>query len=324
VDLEEDSIDLEGCLEKLSSLRRWQKRKFVLSGQLLRYFKSDGTSISGAFDLSNLEEAFMFDKSTCEFRLQVRPRGRFLEERGTWAGVNDRHSSAQNHSSPERTAIKLRCAELRDAELWLQRIKKGARSAADVQEFLTSDSTIPFSDLILGRQLGQGAAGLVFAAECKGCAQQIAAKQVSFEDPGMVEEVSKEISMLRKLQHPNIIRLFGVSRDLGDVYILMELAHTVCVRGCLICTPVNLTITLAIAHIHTHTHTHAQDLNCYMGGNCKLPSNIGKNDISKWTNVMTQMCSGMAIIHEHSIIHRDLKPVSSLFGVRYFVSTQHI
>jgi serine/threonine protein kinase len=53
--------------------------------------------------------------------------------------------------------------------------------------------------------------------------QQSTGKQLKSVDEVIVEEICKEVSILKDLTHPNIIKYFNSFADRSSVYIVMEL-----------------------------------------------------------------------------------------------------
>ncbi|VDM77972.1 unnamed protein product, partial [Strongylus vulgaris] len=61
-------------------------------------------------------------------------------------------------------------------------------------------------------KVGEGTYGVVYKAEHKETHQLVAIKKIrlEFEDEGIPATALREISMLRELDHPNIVKLLGV------------------------------------------------------------------------------------------------------------------
>merc|ERR1719486_1498655 len=45
------------------------------------------------------------------------------------------------------------------------------------------------------------------------------------------------------------------------------------------------------------------------------PQCIGRRDFATWHSMMSQVCGGMAFLHDNNIIHRDLKPGNCLVNL---------
>src|SRR5690349_19085008 len=82
---------------------------------------------------------------------------------------------------------------------------------------------------VLDRLLGQGAAGTVYLAHADPAApaapQRAAVKVLAAElaaDPGFLGRFEREIEVLGKLDHPNIVKLIDSGRHEGRYYFAME------------------------------------------------------------------------------------------------------
>lgn len=92
-------------------------------------------------------------------------------------------------------------------------------SACDVDE-----SVIPWSDCCF--QIGQGTYSNVYKARDLESRNLVALKKVRFDlmDPESVKFMAREIIVLRRLDHPNVIKLEGVitSRMSSSLYLVFE------------------------------------------------------------------------------------------------------
>jgi len=68
---------------------------------------------------------------------------------------------------------------------------------------------IPYEELTLGKKLGEGAFGIVYKAKWRGIA--VAVKELKYQNLNdeVLEEFRKEISILGKLRHPNVVLFMG-------------------------------------------------------------------------------------------------------------------
>jgi len=77
----------------------------------------------------------------------------------------------------------------------------------------------------LGRLLGQGAFAKVYVARNLETGQSVAIKAMDREKVlkgGMIEHIKREISIMRLVQHPNIVRLYEVMASKKKIYFVME------------------------------------------------------------------------------------------------------
>lgn len=124
-------------------------------------------------------------------------------------------------------------------------------------------------------ELGRGGCGVVFTARARdNPARQVAVKRVLTKSLAETEMLRKEIELLRKLDHPNVLRLFESFEDGKTVYLIMEL----CKGGDLferLCE-----------------EEHCTEKYC--------------------SQVAAQICGALAHCHDQGICHRDLKPENLL------------
>ncbi|XP_057374368.1 serine/threonine-protein kinase/endoribonuclease IRE1-like [Daphnia carinata] len=123
--------------------------------------------------------------------------------------------------------------------------------------------------------LGEGAYGSVFRGEFEG--RQVAVKRILLNKFNENEEES-----LRKLDHPNIIKLFHSESDNEFSYIALELCDA----------------------SSEQLFLKSDDPKKYNG---PMPCHI---------EVFRQLASGLEYIHSKELIHRDIKPENVLISVR--------
>ncbi len=134
---------------------------------------------------------------------------------------------------------------------------------------------VAVGELIAGRYrvdrvLGQGGMAVVYLASDVELGEPIAIKLFNsvVTDEGLIARFKQELSLSRRLAHPNIVRMYDIGTHRGRKFITMEL-----LRG------------------------HA--LADYMGAPVDLVSGL-------W--YLVQACEGLAAAHAQGIIHRDIKP----------------
>ena len=132
-------------------------------------------------------------------------------------------------------------------------------------------------DLILTKSLGKGAFGEVFLTQKKGFSEYFATKRLDraySEKPENIKRLSNEISLLKKIHHPNIVRLIDLKKTKSHCYIVMEYCNGGDLKGCL------------KKYKEIHRRAFPEDLVQYL---------------------MRQIVSGLNFLHSQKIIHRDLK-----------------
>jgi serine/threonine-protein kinase len=130
---------------------------------------------------------------------------------------------------------------------------------------------------LLGKKLGVGGMGVVYRATYSKTGQVVALKLLSKElsiKPRLVARFERELAILKKLKHPNIVPCYGGGK-LGEQHFLaMEL-----IEGGTLATEL------------------------------KRRSKMSWEEV---ITVGLQICSALEHAHEHGIIHRDLKPSNLL------------
>ncbi|KAK7355262.1 hypothetical protein VNO80_14513 [Phaseolus coccineus] len=71
------------------------------------------------------------------------------------------------------------------------------------------DLDIPWSELILKENIGTGSFGTVLRADWRGSDVAVKILKVQGFDPGRFKEFLKEVSLMKRLRHPNIVLLMG-------------------------------------------------------------------------------------------------------------------
>ncbi len=131
----------------------------------------------------------------------------------------------------------------------------------------------------LGSPLGKGGMGTVFAAVEVQSGEQAAVKVLSAalgREEGFLDRFSAEIESLRKLRHPNIVRLLGFGEEDGVHYYAMEL-----VAG----------------------HSLEDELRAGARFSWRQAADIGN-----------QVCRALRHAHDRGVIHRDVKPANLLLS----------
>jgi len=140
----------------------------------------------------------------------------------------------------------------------------------------------------LGQPIGEGTYGTVWRARCRRTGQTVAMKRVVLrnEREGFPVTAIREVRALRRLQHPNVVRLVDVvaappplgSSGPGDAYLIFEYA------------PSDLTGLLA-----------------YRKQRLKLP---------EVKCLIRQLANALDFCHLRKIMHRDLKPSNVLITAK--------
>lgn len=142
------------------------------------------------------------------------------------------------------------------------------------------------SDLLLMDQyqklekIGEGTYGVVYKAKDKRTGQLLALKKIRLEaeDEGIPSTAIREISLLKQLHHPNIVRLFDVVHTEKKLTLVFEFLD--------------------------------QDLKKYLDA-------CGDNGLEAYTikSFLFQLLQGINYCHTHRVLHRDLKPQNLLINM---------
>ena len=132
-------------------------------------------------------------------------------------------------------------------------------------------------------RIGQGAYGIVYRGIQRTTGSTVAIKRIPFSEPspegGVPCNVIREISLLRELNHPNVVQLLDVNQaQPGELYLVFEFV--------------------------------AQDLKTFLDRfqtSTEISERHGLRP-NVVRNFMKQILEGVAFCHCHRIMHRDLKP----------------
>lgn len=140
---------------------------------------------------------------------------------------------------------------------------------------------VKLDDYQLGPVLGMGTVGTIYTATDKKTGKLVALKRLHptvSRDPLIGARFRREMTILERLRHPNIIAYYGGGEDPdGNLFYVMELVEGGSVRE-------------------------------LMTASGSLPWQIV-------VNCGRQICSALQCAHNHGVIHRDLKP-GNLFLTR--------
>ncbi|KAH0787433.1 AGC family protein kinase [Histomonas meleagridis] len=132
-------------------------------------------------------------------------------------------------------------------------------------------------DYYLINQIGEGSFGRVYKARRKHTGRIVAIKMINKlgQTPDDIQSFRREIDLLQKVNHPNVMRMLHVFETDTDFCVVSELA-----RG---------------------------DLFQVIDDNQTLPESVLKN-------IAAQLVSALAHLHSKHIIHRDMKPQNILIA----------
>jgi len=127
-------------------------------------------------------------------------------------------------------------------------------------------------------KIGEGTYGVVYKAKDRVTGEIIALKKIRLEaeDEGIPSTAIREISLLKELQHPNIVRLYDVVHTERKLTLVFEFLD--------------------------------QDLKKYLD---VCDSGLGLPILMSF---LYQLLTGVAYCHHHRVLHRDLKPPNLLIN----------
>ncbi|KAK6485227.1 cyclin-dependent kinase 2-like isoform X5 [Huso huso] len=129
-------------------------------------------------------------------------------------------------------------------------------------------------------KIGEGTYGVVYKAKNKLTGQAVALKKIRLdaETEGVPSTAIREISLLKELNHPNIVKLLDVVHTEKKLYLVFEYLD--------------------------------QDLKKYMDSSqpVGMPLPLVKS-------YLFQLLQGVSFCHSHRVIHRDLKPQNLLINL---------
>lgn len=127
-------------------------------------------------------------------------------------------------------------------------------------------------------KIGEGTYGVVYKAKDRVTGEIVALKRIRLEaeDEGIPSTAIREISLLKELQHPNIVRLYDVVHTERKLTLVFEFLD--------------------------------QDLKKYLD---VCDSGL---DLPILKSFLYQLLTGVAYCHHHRVLHRDLKPPNLLIN----------
>jgi serine/threonine protein kinase len=128
-------------------------------------------------------------------------------------------------------------------------------------------------------ELGRGGMGIVFQAYDKQLKEQVAIKLLSplfSADPEALERLTREVSMARRITHPNVIRIHDLSEVNGLHYVSMEYFNG--------------------ANLKEHL------------------KRSGPLSFHNAYQILSQICDGLEAAHSQGVVHRDLKSQNIMIG----------
>ncbi|XP_062091271.1 serine/threonine-protein kinase ATG1a [Humulus lupulus] len=145
-------------------------------------------------------------------------------------------------------------------------------------DFLRPSETRLVGDYIMGPRIGSGSFAVVWRSRHRQSGHEVAVKEIAKKQlsPKISESLLKEISILRTIDHPNIIRLLEAIETDEKIYLVLEY----CDGG---------------------------DLSGYINRHGRVSEAVARH-------FMRQLAAGLQVLQEKHLIHRDLKPQNLLLS----------
>src|SRR3954447_9723552 len=177
----------------------------------------------------------------------------------------------------EREAVAERTQRLESTTQAVRTMEWDVEAALEQEEL---ESTTAQRELVLGRyklgrKLGSGGFGTVYAARDERLRRDVAVKLITRSgarmDPGHPDDqrAGREARVAARLNHPNVVALYELGSDTDNIYLVSEL-----VEG------------------RTLADLIAEDA-------------LSDRDIAR---IGAALCDGLAHAHERGVVHRDIKP----------------
>mmetsp|Transcript_3050 Transcript_3050/g.7271 ORF Transcript_3050/g.7271 Transcript_3050/m.7271 type:complete len:293 (+) Transcript_3050:124-1002(+) len=133
-------------------------------------------------------------------------------------------------------------------------------------------------------KIGEGTYGTVYKANIRGTSDFVALKKIKLEaeDEGVPSTAIREISLLKELHHPNVVRLLEVVHSENKLYLVFEFVD--------------------------------MDLKKHMDLMKSKDNPTGKLPPLRVKSYLHQLLAGVAFCHSHRVLHRDLKPQNLLIS----------
>uniref|UniRef100_A0A8C5L097 Tyrosine-protein kinase receptor n=1 Tax=Jaculus jaculus TaxID=51337 RepID=A0A8C5L097_JACJA len=151
-------------------------------------------------------------------------------------------------------------------------------------------------DIVLKWELGEGAFGKVFLAECHGLLSEqdkmlVAVKALKDVSESAREDFQREAELLTVLQHQHIVRFFGVCAEGGPLLMVFEYMRH--------------------GDLNRFLRSHGPDAKLLAGGEDVAPGPLG---LGQLLAVASQVAAGMVYLASLHFVHRDLATRNCLVG----------
>ena len=185
-----------------------------------------------------------------------------------WVRVKDIFNAALDHETATRRAFVLEASEGDDeVRVEVERLLDAQGASATFIEHPAASSLLSgrvIGHYEIGRLLGMGGMGHVYAASDTELGREVALKVASFDSEDAQARLRREAQHASRLSHPHICHVYDVGRTDGQLFVVMELVKgrplsEVLREGPLSASSARrygMEIADALAHAHEHGVTH--------------------------------------------------------------------
>ncbi|XP_064233275.1 cyclin-dependent kinase 2 isoform X3 [Aotus nancymaae] len=156
-------------------------------------------------------------------------------------------------------------------------------------------------------KIGEGTYGVVYKARNKLTGEVVALKKIRLdtETEGVPSTAIREISLLKELNHPNIVKLLDVIHTENKLYLVFEFLHQDLKKFMDASALTGIPLPLIKGWI-LHSQSYYQSINKHL---------FNAQHIEKeCKSYLFQLLQGLAFCHSHRVLHRDLKPQNLLIN----------
>ncbi|MBK9387451.1 MAG: protein kinase [Planctomycetes bacterium] len=183
--------------------------------------------------------------------------------------------------------------QCQDGELDPEQVLAGHDDLRDLLEMLLrpepaaeeADSPRAIGDFELLRELGRGGMGVVHEARQRTLGRRVALKVLAADvsaDPTRIARFRREASILARLEHPHIVRVFDAGENDGQHWLAMEL-------------------------VDGETFAQRLERQRRAGGH-------REGSLRQAVEIVAAVATALQHVHEQGLLHRDVKPSNVLLG----------
>ena len=157
------------------------------------------------------------------------------------------------------------------------------------EQGVTREVIRTFADYEITEELARGGMGTVYRARERGTGKAVALKVYTSGTARVLDKIQTEMSMLRTLDHPNLVQIVNLGKLNDQLFVAMELLNAP-------------TLEELVGQFEQRMPF-------------VLPS-FGSDQYYRWAKqVFEELCCAVGYLHERGIIHGDIKPGNVIWTV---------